>query len=901
MTRSRSKSRRGQKPQGKCRRVRKLREEFPPESLDELLTAVRTNPDDIILRLELGEYYLRNDLEEKILDTIADLEKRYPFSDRFLRGYYNRLLSFGYAHRHHFVEAEKVAHRGLEEYPDSLDFYFVLAYIHLSLKEHDETITAAERFVSIWNRIKRNQLPPSDFCFTGRHITQLYNILATAYREKGEATKARRYYEKSIEADPGNHLPYINLINLLRHYGEPDRAEEIVQRGLSECRQVNELRLLARSHEQTATVSACMIVKDEEELLPECLESIRDWIDELVVVDTGSTDRTIEIAESYGARVFHQPWEGNFSKHRNFSIAQATCDWIFIIDADERICQEDVPLIKKVLNQRDYNIISINVFNVGGKNEEQVTFLPSIRFFKRELDLRYEGIVHNLLIPPANQPIMRVGIRLKHYGYGLSPEKMKAKTARSKVLLEKQIEENPDNAFALFNYAQLLRGEGIEANPNNASGIIKAAGRALELTHPDVASERHIHIMAHHQLGWVYFVLGEYDKAEQYCYKVLQFKPDYLDALLLLGHIYLRQEIFEKAQRYYQKYIEAQAKYNETCEVDNIIILHPSSLQAAYYGLGLASEHTGDLGNAMHHYRKAFQLSPGYMDVGIRLGRLYLSNHDYVEAERCFLKLLELDEKSLQAMVGLADLNFIQGDLDKAQQYYQQALEINPKDALTLTKYGQFLMEKGDESHAVEMFKKVVDAAGSSGKAQRCLAEAYYRQDRFEEAAEIYRKLLEAKNDDVELLNDLGNCYYKLGFWQEAEKRYLQALENSPVPAVIYRNMGLAQVKLSKLNEAITALEKYVELEPDQNNVNQIIGDLYSRLGEYDLAIPYYEKFLQACPQDPLALYHLSECYLNMGHRDSAILGYQRILQLDSSFKPAQKRLAELAQLVGKD
>ncbi len=603
MTRSKLKGPKRKPLRRSSKRKQGHRMEFPPKSLDVLLEAVRTDPDDILARLELGEYYLRNDLEDKILDTLANLEERYPFLDKFTRGYYNRLLAFGYAHRKQFIEAEKAARRGVEEHPDSLDFYFVLSFVHMSLKELDQTITEAERFVSIWNRIKQGQLRPPDFTFTGRHITQLYNILATAYRDKGEVPEARRYYEKSIDVDPGNHLPYVNLANLLRQYGELDQAEEVVQRGLVKCRQVDELRLLARSHEQKATVSACMIVKNEEELLPDCLQSIRDWVDEIIVVDTGSTDRTVEIAESYGARIFHQPWEGDFSKHRNFSIAQAACDWIFVIDADERIHQEDISLIKKVLNQDDYKIISINVFNVTGENEEHITFLPSIRFFRRELGLKYEGIVHNLVFPPADQPIMRVGIRLKHYGYGLSPEKMKAKIARSKALLEKQIAENPDNAFALFNLAQLLRGEGVENHPENASKIIEAAECALGLTHPDIASERHIHIMTHHQLGWVHFVLGEYGKAEKYCLDVLQFKPDYLDALLLLGHIYLRQEIFDKAELYYRKYIEAQAKYNETCETDNIIILHPHSLQVAYDGLGLAAEHTGDMEKARQYCR----------------------------------------------------------------------------------------------------------------------------------------------------------------------------------------------------------------------------------------------------------------------------------------------------------
>lgn len=878
----------------------RLKDEFSKKSFDAFLAAVRADPDDILARLELGEYYLRNDLEDKILDALEGLEKRYPFSDQFLRGYYNRLLAFGYAHQSHFIEAEKAARRGLKEYPNSLDFYFVLAYLHLSLRELDRAIIESERFVSIWNKIKQGQMPPTDFTFTGRHITQLYNILATAYREKGNVSKAREYYENSISADPGNHMPYINLVTLLRQGGEQEYADEIVGRGLARCRQVQELRMLAQSQESQATVSACMIVKNEEELLPGCLDSIRDWVDEIIIVDTGSTDRTVEIAQSYGAQMFHQPWEGNFSKHRNYSIGQATCDWIFIIDADERIYPQDIPQIKKVLNQDECKIVSINVYNVSGENEETVTFLPSIRFFRRELGLRYEGIVHNLLLPPADQPVMRAGIRLKHYGYGLSPEKMKAKIARSKALLEKQIAENPDNAFALFNLAQLLRGEGVEDNPENASKIIKAASHALELTHPDVASERHIHIMTHHQLGWVYFVLGEYKKAEQYCLDVLQFKPNYLDALLLLGHIYLRQNVFDKAEEYYLKYIETQASYHDTCETDNIIILHPRSLHNAYYGLGLVAENIRDVEKAKQYYQKTLEFSTGFFDVNTRLGNIYLSEHNYREAERCFLKQLESDEKSHQAAATLADLYFAQKDFGQAEWYYQQALEVNPKDATALTKYGQFLLEMGEENRAIEMFRKAAQIAGSPTKADCYLAEIYFRQGRYAEAAEVYKKLLEVGGDQADILNDLGNCSYKSGNYEEAEKYYQQALEAPAAPAVGYRNLGLVRAQLGKLKEAIVALEKYAELEPDQHDIYHIIGDLYSKLGEYNSAISYYEKYLQAIPHDPLALYNLSECYLHMGHRDSAILGYRKVLQLDGNFKPAQKRLNELLEAAGR-
>ena len=85
------------------------------------------------------------------------------------------------------------------------------------------------------------------------------------------------------------------------------------------------------------SLSACMIVKNEEKFLAQCLNSIKDAVDEIIIVDTGSTDKTVEIAQSFGAKVYHHPWRNSFSEARNHSLSYATCDWILQIDADEAL------------------------------------------------------------------------------------------------------------------------------------------------------------------------------------------------------------------------------------------------------------------------------------------------------------------------------------------------------------------------------------------------------------------------------------------------------------------------------------------------------------------------------------------------------------------------------------
>src|SRR5471030_3198558 len=97
-------------------------------------------------------------------------------------------------------------------------------------------------------------------------------------------------------------------------------------------------------------VSLCMIVKDEEEYLPRCLSSINDIVDEIIIVDTGSTDKTVDIAKKFGAKVYYFKWNNNFSEARNESLKYATKDWILILDADDEFYVEDRKTFKVLLD-----------------------------------------------------------------------------------------------------------------------------------------------------------------------------------------------------------------------------------------------------------------------------------------------------------------------------------------------------------------------------------------------------------------------------------------------------------------------------------------------------------------------------------------------------------------------
>ena len=868
-------------------------------TLDRLLMAVRSDPADVGAALALAQYYYVNNLEDKVLSVLQPLERQYPFSDAARRRKYDHLIAFGYVREHGFAEAEPVIARALEDCPEALDLYYALAYLKVSLREFGDALEACRKYLSAFDE---SAAAPAGthFTATSAHRSQLLNFMATAYRETAETGLAIETWQQAISADPTNHFPYLNLANLYMQEKDCGSAESTVRAGLRDCRQVQELRMLASRLENSATISACMIVKNEEEMLENCLRSIRDWVDEIVIVDTGSTDRTVEIAKSFGATVYHQAWEDNFSRHRNYSMDKATCDWIFIIDADEKVRQESVPRLRELVNSGKYPAYCINVFNVYGSQRDMVTFLPSVRLFRRDLNLRYEGIVHNLLNVPDDVPVARVDVRLDHYGYDLSEEKMKRKGERTRGLLEKQLEENPDDAFALFNYAQVLLTGFNRSIRDNGPVILDAAGRAVELTNPEAPKERHIHLMGLNQLAWTHFYLNDHEQALACARRALEIKPAYLDPLLLVGHAYSRLGRYDEAAEAYQVYLQAQESFHASTEHDNIILSHVDSRPAACYGLGMIAEIKGDTELARKWYSETLRAKPDYLEANRRLGLLYQREGNLPEAERYLRQQAERAGNTKDLALDLAAVYSGLKDNDRAEECFRQAMELAPEDPNAPEQFGQFCLTLERYDRAGELFQKAIAMAGATEALSIQLASALTGAGRWSEAAGLYADLAARGSASGEILNDLGNCYYKMEDYAAAETYYQQAMECSSVPGVVYRNLGLTRARLDKPKEAIWALEKYLQIEPSEHDFLHVVGDLYAKMGHFDSAMSYYEKYLQQKPNDPLALYNLSECYLHMGHTDSAIIGYRRVLQIDPHFKPAHDRLSHLSQPAGK-
>ncbi|MBU0983637.1 MAG: tetratricopeptide repeat protein, partial [candidate division Zixibacteria bacterium] len=712
-----------------------------------LEAAVRSNPGDLAAALALAEYYARQAAERKIVQTIERFESDYPISDPAQRQRYNRLLAFGYAHSDRCLDAERVINRGVADDGDSLDLSFVRSYVKLTLRDYRDVMEAADVYASLLDRARETQTTPTDITATPGHAAQLFNMLGVACRERGEGERAEEAFERALSFDAGNHLPYLNLARLYATGDRMDEARRIVAHGARHARNVQELLMLQQAYRKKATVSVCMIVKNEEELLPDCLESVRDWADEIVIVDTGSTDRTVEIAEQYGARIFHQAWEGDFSKHRNYSLEQATCDWIFIIDADERFRPEGLPGLRALLDRDDCSAISIDVYNLYRSGAGSMSFLPSVRFFRRSLGLRYEGIVHNSLNTTADTLVHRAPARIDHLGYDLSDDRMARKAVRTSSLLEQQLQENPDNTFALFNYAQLLCGRRADDVTANADRIISMASRAVQLTSGEPENGRHVHLMCLNQLAWTYFFTDRIEEAVSCADRALALKPDYLDPLLLRGHIAIKRDDRKEAIARYREYLEAQGRYDASQETESMIINHVDSRVNALYALGMIMELEGRPDEAKDLYRATLEIDPDYLDANAHLGRLLLAEGAVGVAEEHFNRQVATEQYSRETWLGMAHIAADRGDYAKAEEAIRRVLQHNPEDTEAVGRLGRLYQDMGRHEQAVEMFALARTHGTPAGKFARACGDSLFALGRFQDAVDSYNRVPEGSVD----------------------------------------------------------------------------------------------------------------------------------------------------------
>ena len=296
----------------------------------------------------------------------------------------------------------------------------------------------------------------------------------------------------------------------------------------------------------SATIALCVIARNEERFIADCIDSARPHVDEVIVVDTGSTDRTREIAREHGARVESFDWCDDFAAARNAAIDHATSDWIIMLDADERLDPSSGPALRAVIAAAPPGTHSISPVIESRQLDSLSSASTTInvpRLFPRRPDIRFVGAIHEIVtyLPDPAGTILAAApqLRIIHFGYDVGIYKDRDKDARNIALLEKAIEKNPDDGRMLYFLLQQHYTGGRHAEAAAVFEPFLAAAHRL----PKVFTVE----------GYFLYLsllidLGETERVEAEIIRAREMQALGLNALDVLTNYYLKRQDFERAE-----------------------------------------------------------------------------------------------------------------------------------------------------------------------------------------------------------------------------------------------------------------------------------------------------------------------------------------------------------------
>ena len=371
-------------------------------------------------------------------------------------------------------------------------------------------------------------------------------------------------------------------------------------------------------------LSLSMIVRDEATRIEACLQSVQDFVDEMVVVDTGSTDETVAMAQACGARVEHLEWPGDFAPARNAALEHVKGDWVLVLDADEQLRTEAIPKLKALMAQPDVLVINLLRHELGAA---MAPYSNVSRLFRRHPRIQWSKPYHSMIDESVaalmrDEPQWRIANcaepALLHDGY--RPELLSGtdKAERLRQSMERWLEEQPGDPYACAKLGALEVSEG------NRDRGIKLLRHGLETlpSGEEFIAERYELLL---NLG---IALAADDReAAMGCYREALALP--LETRLSLG-----------ARLNLAALLMQQNQLEEAIQLTTTACQRAPEVALAWYNLGLMERRRGDLLAAINAYERSIGLDPSHAESHQNLAVARLMGGDIDGARSGFRKAI---------------------------------------------------------------------------------------------------------------------------------------------------------------------------------------------------------------------------------------------------------------------
>jgi glycosyltransferase involved in cell wall biosynthesis len=353
-------------------------------------------------------------------------------------------------------------------------------------------------------------------------------------------------------------------------------------------------------------LSLCMIVKNEAHQLRRCLDSVQELVDQVVVLDTGSTDETVAIAQEYRAQVERFEWNDDFSAARNASLQYATGDWVLVLDADEELVTAQIPAIRQTIVQDNALVVNLVRQEVGAT---QSPYSLVSRLFRRHPALQFHRPYHAMIddsvgLLLAQEPQWQIidlpDVAILHYGYEPMAIADRNKLERARVSMERFLVTHPGEPYVCAKLGALYVQMG---RLNHGIELLERGLKAKSIDTP-VRYELHYH------LGIAYSRAKHVNQAAQHYQAALQ--QPLLPRLKLGAYVNLgslRQQTGDLEG--------AKSLYSEALDID-------PEFAIAHNNLGMTLKAMGQVWDAISHYCRAIETNPDYAEAYQNLGVLLL-------------------------------------------------------------------------------------------------------------------------------------------------------------------------------------------------------------------------------------------------------------------------------------
>jgi len=595
------------------------------------------------------------------------------------------------------------------------------------------------------------------------------------------------------------------------------------------------------------TLSICLIIKNEENYLSRCLSSIKAIADEIIVIDTGSTDNSVEIASEFGAQVFYSEWANNFSSARNYALDKANGEWILVIDADEELDPKSLQLVKKRIQTPDTEAYILTISpSLNSKHEFLNTSCLQLRLFRNNPNYRYRGFIHEQVLDsilehnPLAMIKTAVDITIIHHGWDQEDANGQYRLKRNIYLIHQVLNREREQNFKDFSlgreyYRHYRFPEALAHLKQVYEGHDTQADYIPEIIRLIITC---------------LYKLGKMSEALTFLDNVLIIRPGSADLYYFKGIICITLGLYSLAKQS----LEAALSSYPCPPYRNIIFYHAK--YTCQLLLGALAEYFTDMDSALFYYLES------------------LKNNPYLVASLCRMITILSPRKNPEYTVDSLNRVFDLSDPDLQAEL------------------ASIFYDEGAYQLTLDCLENLESSSQLSEKARLLKGLCLLRLKKFAESEEVLHNI----TNDLKLFIEARQYLLLLQVMKNnpLALEYLEQIKNSGADAATLYvlnlltyspvdNAGIIQ------NQAYQLAKKFIELTVEIGENNQItrifnrLGPLFGKrpswllaqtfyhFGKFELAKEEFLSLLKTGRDCPLAFYYLGKTCWALEDLDSAL------------------------------